>query len=182
MAEANGNSNWARRNAAGIYLFFVGGLLLLGTWKALDLDGEVAAASLAILGGGALVIAPFAPYLEGTLKIGVVQMGLRSRMARAAVTASDETLQAVVTLLETDEIGVEIFEVPAEMDGEELTSPKLAFVRRDLNLSVVAIRLPGQKSWISGGQVSETVLRTGAFCLIAGPRDSLTKLRDRLKI
>src|SRR5437660_2878198 len=131
---------WLQRNAESAYLFIVGLLLLLACWGAVAKGDGAASATLALLGGGALVVAPFATRLQGTLKIGAVEMTLRQRVVGIAARASVETLEGVLPLIEGQDVVVRLVRLPAGLAGHALTDPELGFIRKELQLRVVAVR------------------------------------------
>jgi proteasome lid subunit RPN8/RPN11 len=169
----------AKRKVPGETWYFIsaGMALLALTWGGIVKGSDAAAASLAILGGGALILAPFAPHIEGTLKMGALEMSIRQRLIGAAVKTSEDNLEGVLALLESEDIGVEQISLPSGYTGKTLTSPELQHVRQDLKLSVIAIRRPGEPLWVAGGQISDEPLPDGTTLLVAGPPESLRAFR-----
>lgn len=156
----------------------VAGLLLLGLgWLALQEAGAPAATVLFILGGGALVTVPFVSRLEGTLRIGPVEMTIRQMVIKAAGSASEDSLAGVLPLLTGEDIAVTRLQVPSRFEGRRLVDDELAFLRKKLNVSVLGVLPPNEERWRAGGAVSELELREGAELLVAGHPDTLAYLR-----
>jgi hypothetical protein len=156
-----------------IYLVVVGVLLLAAAWVAILEDSEAPAATLSLLGAGALVLAPFVSLLEGRIRVGPVEMKLRERLVEAAIDADEAILRGVLTFLQSEEVSVGIRDLPRGLAGHKLTDSELAFVRTKLNLQAVAARLPGEDRWRGGGQLSDLLLPAGTKLLLVGPRDSI---------
>jgi proteasome lid subunit RPN8/RPN11 len=166
---------WWQIRAISIYLIVVGLLLILLMREAIDEGSAAAAASLAVLGGGALVLAAFAPYVEGKLKLGTLEMNLRSRLIGAVSRATRDELRAIVTILEDDDISVQEVELPARYAGHKLTDEPLLPMRKEFQLNAIAIKPPGDTKWTSGGRISEEPLQIGTQLLVAGPPDSIRR-------
>jgi hypothetical protein len=158
-----------------VYLVVVGLLLLGAAWLAVLEDSDAPAATLSLLGAGALVLAPFVTLLEGRIKIGPVEMRLRERLVEAAIDADQLVLQGVLTFLESDEISVELRDLPPELSGHRLTDPEFAHMRPDMHLQVIAVKLPGENRWRGGGEMADLILPEGSKLLIVGPRGSLRR-------
>lgn len=169
---------WIAKNATSLLLALVG-LTLLQLMLQVARDGsDGAAAVLATVGGGALLIAPFGSRLAGALKIGPVELNLRERAMAAVAAAPVEFVNGILPLLESKRVGVEQVVMP--QGGLNLTSPSLGFMRQDLKVEVVAVRPPGQSDWLAGGEISDLDLPAGSLLLVAGPRDALPELRKRV--
>lgn len=169
---------WITRNATSLLLALVG-LTLLQLMLEVGQDGnEGAAAALATIGGGALLIAPFGSRLAGALKVGPVELNLRERAIAAVAAAPVEFVNGILPLLESKRIGAEQVVMP--QGGLNLTSPSLGFIRQDLKVEVVGVRPPGQSDWLTGGEISDLELPAGTLLLVAGPREALPELRRRV--
>ncbi len=167
-----------KRTMSWTFIFLVvaaGSLLLLG-WLVVKEGAAPAAAVLFVLGSGALITAPFAPRLEGALRIGPLQLTLRQQVINAAQKASEESLEGVLPLLTSDDVSVTRLRVPSRFDGMRLTV-ELQFLRQKLNVSVLGILMPGEDQWMAGGGVSELAWREAAEVLVAGHPDTLAYLR-----
>lgn len=140
--------------------------------------GDGAAVVLTTIGGGALLIAPFASRLTGALKVGPVELNLRERAMAAVTAAPVESVNAILPLLESKSMGVEQVVMPS--GGLKLTSESLGFMRRELKVQVIGVRPPGQSDWLTGGEISDLELPAGTLLLVAGPRESLPELRKRV--
>jgi hypothetical protein len=169
---------WLLANGDSVYLTIAGLLLLADSWGAILKRSDPAAASLAILAGGAFLIAPFANRLHGTLRVGPVEMHLRARVIAAVKGASRESLEGVLPLLESGDVTVERVSLPPSLAGHALTEPELAFIRKDLKLSVIAVQMPGEHRWRAGGEISDEMLPLGSTLLIAGPPDALMRFQQ----
>lgn len=174
-----GSRSWWLTHWQTLYLGAVGLLLVWVSLIAMQRDSEAAAASFALLAGGALIVAPFAPQIEGTLRIGAVELTLRRRAIEAVKQAPIDSVEGVLPLLESDDIGVEQVPVPRQFVGKALTSPDLAYLRPDLKLSVIAVRRRGESGWRAGGSISDELLEEGSVMLVAGPRDALRQFREQ---
>ncbi len=159
-----------------IYFVLIGGLMLWTMWEAILKGSDAAAAALAVLGGGALIIAPFGGRLEGDVAIGVVKMSLRRRISRATQTAKTSELEGVLALLESDDVDIAPVELPSRFADSSLTSPELQFLRQELHLSAIAVRFGAEQRWTAGGQISDQSLPPGSVLLLAGPRKQLEQL------
>jgi hypothetical protein len=160
-----------------IYIALVG-LVLLGLgWGAILEDAVPAATAAFILGGGALVVAPFVSRLEGRLRIGPVELTLRQQVIRAAESADEESLQGVLPLLTSDEVSVVRIRVPRRFVGRRLVDSELSFLRQRLNVSVLGVLQPGSERWRAGGEISDLELDENAELLVAGHPDTLSYLR-----
>jgi hypothetical protein len=154
------------------------GLLLLGLgWFVVNEANTPAATVLFVLGGGALVTAPFVARLEGTLRIGPVQLTVRQQVIKAVKSATEDSLAGVLPLLTSEDISVSRSSVPSRFEGHRLVDDELAFLRQKLNVSVLGVLLPGEERWRAGGAVSELELQKGAQMLVAGHPDTLAYLR-----
>lgn len=100
-------SAWIARNAASLLLALVGLTLLQLMLEATRDGSDGAAAVLATIGGGALLIAPFGSRLAGALKIGPVELNLRERAIAAVAAAPVEFVNGILPLLERKRIGVD---------------------------------------------------------------------------
>jgi hypothetical protein len=170
--------NWFRRYWDVAYLVVAGGAILLVGWGAIVRGAQAASAALALIGGGALVVAPFAHRLQGRLRIGGVEMNLQQRVVEEALGASPEALKGVLPLLESREVATRVVPLPDRMADHALT--ELEFVRKELQVSVIAVRLPTENHWRAGGQVSDLRLSRGTELLVAGPPDSIQALLDQV--
>lgn len=170
---------WWHEQAQSAYLIAVGLLLLAASWGAVLKQSGAAAASLAVLAGGALIVAPFASRIHGTLKVGPVEMTLRERVAAAARTAPVESLHGVLPLLESGDVAVEQVPLSPALVGHKLTDPDASFIRQELKVSVIAAQLPGETRWHAGGEISDLTLPEGTILLVAGPRNALQRLHER---
>ncbi|MDP9225399.1 MAG: hypothetical protein M3P18_16455, partial [Actinomycetota bacterium] len=156
----------------------VAGLILLGLgWLAVERSSAAAAATLFVLGGGALITAPFVSRLEGTLRIGPVELTLRQQVLTAVRHASDDSLEGVLPLLTSDDVSVATLRVPDRFEGLRLTDDELGFLRKKLNVSVLGIMRPGAERWRAGGEASELELHGDDQLLVAGHPDVLSYLR-----
>lgn len=171
-----------RMHGAFIYFFVVGVLLSAMSWVVVESEGGAAAAAFATLGAGSLLIAPFATRIYGNLRVGPIEMNLRDRATFAVGSAPIEIVNAVLPLLENPELAVEIVAFPARLEGCTLTAPELAFMRKELNVQVIGVRLPTSPGWLAGGGVSEVELPRDAALLMVGSRRSLGELRHRLSV
>jgi hypothetical protein len=169
---------WIARNATSLLLALVGLILLQLMLEVIRGGSDGAAAALATIGGGALLIAPFGSRLAGALKIGPVELNLRERAMAAVAAAPVEFVNGILPLLESKRIGVEQVVMPR--GGLNLTSPSLGFMRQDLKVEVVGVRTPGQSDWLTGGEISDLELPAGSVLLVAGPREALPELRRRV--
>jgi hypothetical protein len=156
-----------------------------GLWLVED-DSEARAVVQAI-GAAAVVLSPLAPRLE-TLTFGL--RGLEAKLAsrpggrkllEAARDATDETLLAVLPLLDED-VGVEIIHMPTPLAGLTLKEEPLTDIRGKLNVEIVAIKPPGAERWTAGGIVSETPLPAGTALLALGLPGDLDAVRVRLAL
>lgn len=171
------SDGWSGRGIT-VYLLGVGLLFLVAAWVAIVKDSQAAAASFAVLAGGALIVAPFSPYLEGRLRIGAVELTLRQRAIDAVKTAPVEEVEGILPILESEAVGVRQFPLPRAFEEKSLTSDDLSFLRQELKLSVIAVRPPGESQWLAGGEISEMLLRPGSTLLVAGPRAALQRFRE----
>lgn len=163
--------------------FVLVGIALVSTSVVVAAKGKDATgASLAVFGGGALIIAPFAGRLEGTLRLGPLEMTLRERAIAAVRRAPAEAVRGILPLLESEDVGVEQVSLPDALSGVSFTDPRLAFLRPELKLMVIAVRLSGEERWRAGGEVSDLVLPRGTELLVAGPRRSLREVRKRFDL
>lgn len=169
---------WIAKNATSLLLALVGLTLLQLMLQVVRGGSDGAAAVLAIIGGGALLIAPFGSRLTGALKIGPVELTLRERAVAAVTSAPVEYVNGILPLLESKTIGVE--QVVMSTGGLKLTSAPLSFIRQELKVQVIGIRPPGEGDWLSGGDISDLELPAGTLLLAAGPRESLPELRKRV--
>lgn len=169
---------WFARNATSLLLALVGLALLQLMLEVIGSGSDGAAAVLATIGGGALLIAPFASRLTGVLKIGPVELNLRERAMAAVATAPVETVNGILPLLESKRMGIE--QVVMAPGGLKLTSESLGFIRRELKVQVIGVKPPGESDWRSGGDISDLELPAGTLLLVAGPRESLPELRRRV--
>jgi hypothetical protein len=169
----------SKREVCGACIYtVVVGLALLGLgWGAILKDAVPAASTAFILGGGSLLIAPFVSRLEGRLRIGPVELTLRQQVIKAVQSANEGSLEGILPLLTSDEVSVARLRVPRRFAGRRLVDPELSFLRQKLNVSVLAIRQPGDEGWRAGGAISELELRDGAELLVAGHPDTLSYLR-----
>jgi hypothetical protein len=161
----------------GGYLALVGAVLV-AVAVTLALTGkEATAASLAVFGGGALVVAPFAARLRGALKIGPVEMNLQEQAVRAVRSAPPDTLEGVLPLLEGEGVSVARLDLPDDLAHSSLTSGAFKFLRPNLHISVIAVRIPGEAGWRAGGGISDLPLPPGTELLVTGPPASLEAFR-----
>lgn len=161
---------------ACVYMAVVS-LILLGLGLfAVEETNTPAATILFTLGGGALVAVPFLSRLEGTLRIGPLELTLRRQVINAAETASEDSLEGVLPLLASDDFRIAKIRLPDRFSGRRLVDPELAFLRKKLKLSVVGERSPGDNRWLAGGSISERELTPEIELLVAGHPDTLSYL------
>ncbi len=153
-----------------IYLIVTGMALLAIAWGLVDRAASVAATAF-LFGGGALIIAPFR---RGCRAFGSDRS---SSPCESRSPADTETLEGVLPLLTSEEVSVRRVRVPGRFAGRRLVDRELAFLRPGLNISVLAVRQPGDERWQAGGATSELELQKNAQLLVAGPRESLASLR-----
>jgi hypothetical protein len=165
---------WFREHWELAYLVIAGAVILWLGWGAIVRGDQAASAVLALIGGGALVVAPFAHRLQGRLRIGGIEMNLRERVVEEALGASPEVLKGVLPLLESKDVAIRVVPLPDRMADRALT--ELEFVRKELKVSVIAARLPTENQWRAGGQISDISLPRGTELLVAGPPDSIQAL------
>jgi len=180
MTEGTSSRAWlesAAMAAAGVATFAA------GLW--LVEDDSQARAFVEAIGAAAVILAPFAPRLEAfSLGLRGVEARLASRPAgrallEAAIEATDETLLAVLPLLDED-VGVEILRLPSTAASLKLVDDDLVFLRKELHVEIVAIRPQGAERWTAGGQVSRIELQPGTELLALGARGDLDAARARL--
>lgn len=166
-----------REHAAGIYAALVGvGLLGLG-WLALLRDAAPVATPVMTLGGALLAVAPLISRVEGTLRIGPVELTLRRRVLEAIKTVDDATLEALHPLVTRPDISITKFNLPARFGGRRLVDEELQFLRQKLNVSILGVLRPDEKKWRAGGAISELDLPAGTQLLAAGHPETLGYLR-----
>lgn len=180
MSEDKPNRAWlesAAMAAAGVATFAA------GVWLVED-DSE-ARAVLEAIGAAAVILSPFAARLE-EVSLGLRGVGAKiasrpkgKEFLEKAAEATDETLLAVLPLLEED-VGVEILHVPSTMPSMTLRHEDLSFLRTKLFIEIVAIRLPDTERWIAGGKVSRIDLQPGTEMLAFGASGDLEAARARL--
>lgn len=138
-------------STAPVYLAIVGVALLVLGWGAIIESSEGAATTAFILGGGALIAAPFVPRLEG-LRFGPVQLTLREVVIEAVATADPEALAGVPSLLTGSEVSVGRVRLPDRFAGHRLVDQEFRFLRRNLNVSVLGVLEPGETHWQGGAR------------------------------
>lgn len=117
---------------------------------------------------------------------------LRNQAVVSAALAPEEYLEAFLKLCKVphhDLVGIlpylaghvtsAIVMVPSQYEGHRLKDDGLQFIRKDLQVAVVALRHDGDSEWLAGGAVSETPLTDGAELLVCGPKLAIAKLRTR---
>jgi hypothetical protein len=175
--------------AAGVAIFAA------GRWVA---EGEAAASVLQIIGGAAIFLAPLLQRLEGKISVGAggisitLREGRRAEAVLAAVSASEDHVEAIVQVakaphralasilpLLSGEVACDVIAIPDWRAGSRLDQ-ELQFVRKELDLSVVALKEPGVGEWLAGGRVTTSPLKVGTQMLVCGPPSSLEELRRRL--
>jgi hypothetical protein len=171
-----------QRHGTLLFLTVVGVLLLVLSWKVVALGSDATGASIAIMGGGALLAAPFASRLEGSFKVGAIELNIRKQALETVSTAPLQYVDGILPLLESEAVAVERMTLPREYADQTLTSAKLSFIRKEFNAQIIAARIPGDTDWHAGGQLSEMVLPAGTILLAVGPRESLRRLRGRLSV
>jgi len=159
----------------GTYMIVVGVVLLVLGVVAVREGAEVAATALVTFGGGALLLAPVFNRLEGSVKVGVLEMTLRAQVAEEVRSASPESLQGVLPLLRRTDVAVATVEAPASFAERRLTD--LPFIRQQLQIGVIGVRLPGEEHWRAGGKISDMRLVAGAQLLVCGPPDAVDWFR-----
>jgi hypothetical protein len=159
-----------------IYAIAVGAALLVIGWIASDQGNTAGATVLFTLGGGMVIAAPFFSRLEGTFRIGPLELTLQKQVMRAVQSADDESLEGLLPLVSRDDLTVRKLKLPTRFHGHRLVDPELSFIRKKLKLSVIAVRLPEADRWRAGGQISELELTKDSELLVAGHPDSLAYL------
>jgi len=109
-------------------------------------------------------------------------MSLREKVIVAAAVAPQRSLEGILPLLAGDDIAIERVSIPSTLAGRALTHPDLAFIRHELDLSVLAIQTPGEDRWRAGGQISDQALPEGTSLLVAGSKDSLRRFEERVGV
>src|SRR6476659_5420623 len=89
-----------------LYGFLIGALLLVLGWLASDQGNLAGATVLFTLGGGFVIAAPFLSRLEGTLRIGPVELTLERKVIRAVRSADEESLEGLLPLVSRDDLTV----------------------------------------------------------------------------
>jgi len=102
--QRGGLARWFLLYGDTVYLTAAGLLLLAASWGAISKGSDAAAASFAVLSGGALLVAPFASRLHGVLRIGPIGMSLREKVIVAAAVAPSRSLEGVLPLLVSNDI------------------------------------------------------------------------------
>jgi hypothetical protein len=161
---------------ACVYGIAVGAVLLWLGWVANDHANVAGATVLFTFGGGALIVAPFLTRLEGTFRIGPLELTLEKKVIRAVQRADEESLEALLPLVSREDLDVRKLKLPPRFQGHKLTDPELGFLRKTLNVSVVAIHPPDRDEWVAGGAVSELRLGRNMELLVAGHPDTLSYL------
>lgn len=98
----------------------------------------------------------------------------------AAKKAPDSVLEAVLPLLR-DDVASDVVEVGPTFAGRRLIDPELAWMRKDLNVTVFAIERPGDQAWMGGGRVSTTPLPEGTKLALLGERPDVNTAVERLR-
>jgi len=157
-------------------------VLLLGGWRLNE--GGVAGVPLIIIGCGVMLIAAFFDRIK-SWKVGpsgfageLYERAHGVELVQAAARAGDSALAAVMPLLRED-VASGVVIVPSHYDGKRLVDPELHFLRQELNVTVFALRRPGDQKWCGGGRVSTTVLAAGTELAVAGEPADITHLRRR---
>lgn len=169
-------------------------VFVVGRWVAV---GDVAAQLLQVIGAAAALVAPLVWRTEGDLVMGLreIRIPLGSRRARAALAAAHapvenldaliavahaphEALKGILPYLSEDVASAQL-SVPAAYEGLSLVDPALAFLRQQLELSVIALRRAGEERWTAGGPISTAPWSAGMEILICGPSSSIEAARER---
>jgi hypothetical protein len=159
-----------------VYMALVG-LVLLVLGLATVGDADTSGAVLFVLGGGALITATFVSRLEGTFRIGPLQLTLREQVMKATRAADERTLAGILPLLTSEDVSITTLALPGRFEGLSLIDEGLAFLRKQLNVSVIGVLPNGQERWVAGGAVSELQLHEADQILVAGHPDTLSYLR-----
>ena len=136
-------------------------------------EGSAARSFIQILGASGILLAPILWRAEGTLAIG-------PKGFTVTLTGRKRILEGLLPFL-SGEVASEVVVVPPAFRwaGSRLMDPPLHFVRQELQLSVVALRRPGQRQWEAGGVVSTTPLEPGMELHVCGPAPAIEELRQR---
>jgi hypothetical protein len=159
-----------------VYGVVVGAVLLVVGWIANDQGNVAGATVLFTLGGGFVVAAPFLSRLEGTLRIGPLELTLERQVIKAVQLADDESLEGLLPLVSRDDLTVRKLKLPKRFHGHRLVDPEMSFLRQKLKVSVIAVRSPETDQWLAGGLISELELTKDSDLLLAGHPDALAYL------
>jgi hypothetical protein len=172
-----------RRPAEAKLLMVIGlSVLGLGVWKLST--GGVSGVALIVFGCGVFFVGAFFDRIKSwKFGLGGIAGELFDRprgpeIIATAAKAPDSALAAVMPLLRED-VASDIVTVPGSYDGKRLVDPELQFLRQELNVTVFALRRPGDAKWCGGGRVSTTVLTAGTELAVAGEPGDIAHLHRR---
>ena len=120
------------------------------------------------------------PSLGTSLEATLSKKAHGDAFVEAVKDAPDRALEAVTPLLRED-VASDVFEVGKSSDGKRLLDPELSWIRRELNVTVIAINRPGDgEKWTGGGRISDMPLPAGTRLAVLGEQADVAAAARRI--
>jgi hypothetical protein len=164
----------------------LGGLIAIILGALLLLVGVAIAAPFLVLG---ILLISFAGYSFSKFSFSGLGIKVEATMRErehgkeflvAAATAPDAAISSVIPLLRRD-VASDVVTLSPPYDGQPLTSDRLSWIRQEFNITVFALRRPGDDDWSGGGRISDMRLPSGSELAVLGDQADIDQVRRRLQ-